>query len=387
MNIVLFDTRQRDLLFPFTLTKPVADLRYGIFSVRERWSLLTGQICLSLTDDYLTVKFPSSKDEDNIYINSSWVISSLIDKVKDLDPGNSLWSGDKLIAGRYRGKALSHYDQLVKDIFSSSEDVGPTECFITNPWDLITMNAAAIRSDIDLMQGNRKFQTIPLSNKTISPGNIYIEEGAVVEHCILNASEGPIYIGRNALVMEGSVIRGPFALGEAAVVKMGSKIYGATSIGPYCLAGGEIKNSILSAFSNKAHDGYLGDSILGEWCNLGAGTSASNVKNTGGDIKVWLPALKQYGNAGKKCGLFMGDYSRSAINTSFNSGTVVEICCNIFGAGLTPKHIRSFSWGMLEETFYNFEKAIEDCNNWMQFKKCNITDADKMILKHIFDQR
>jgi UDP-N-acetylglucosamine diphosphorylase/glucosamine-1-phosphate N-acetyltransferase len=212
---------------------------------------------------------------------------------------------------------------------------------------------------------------------------IFIEEGAVVEHCILNATGGPIYIGRNATVMEGSVIRGPFALGEGAVLKMGTTLYGATSIGPYCMAGGEIKNSIMMGYSNKAHFGYLGDAVIGEWCNLGAGTSNSNVKNSASDILMEIPGNGMV-NAGLKCGLMMGDYSRCAIHTSFNTATFVGIACNIFGEGLTPKHIPSFSWGYAGR--YAFDKAIEHIQNWKKLKNQTITERETRILEHLYKQ-
>jgi len=207
----------------------------------------------------------------------------------------------------------------------------------------------------------------------------------VIEHCILNASTGPIYIGKNAEIMEGSMIRGPFALCKNSVVKMSSKIYGGTTIGKNCVVGGEIKNSMISDYSNKSHDGYLGDSVIGEWCNLGAGTSNSNIKNTGNDVMVWDNSSNQFINAGLKCGLIMGDYSRCAINTSFNTGTVVGVCCNIFGNGLTPKHIRNFSWGF-GESIYEFEKAIKGIENWKKLKDQSITDIEIQTLKHIFEQ-
>jgi len=205
-----------------------------------------------------------------------------------------------------------------------------------------------------------------------------------VEHCILNASTGPIYIGKNAEIQEGSMIRGPFALCEGSLVKMGSKIYGATTIGPYCLAGGEIKNSILLGYSNKAHDGYLGDSVIGEWCNLGAGTSNSNLKNNCGDVSYWVHADKKQISAGNKGGLLLGDYSKSAINTSFNTGTVVGICSNVFAQGLTPKYIPHFSWGCDGITRYKLSNALEDINKWKQMKGFSITEKEKQILTDIY---
>jgi UDP-N-acetylglucosamine diphosphorylase/glucosamine-1-phosphate N-acetyltransferase len=229
----------------------------------------------------------------------------------------------------------------------------------------------------------RQSAPIPPSVQVISPQSIFIEEGASISHSILNASTGPIYIGRNSNIMEGCLIRGPFALCESAVVKMGTKIYGATTIGPCSTAGGEIKNSVLFGYSNKGHDGYLGDSVIGEWCNLGAGTSNSNLKNNAGEVKVWNAG--QFISAGLKCGLLMGDYSRAAINTSFNTGTVVGVCCNVYGEGLMPKYIPDFSWGVHNKgPKYAFEKALRDIENWKKLKNQSLTDAEILTLKHIF---
>ncbi len=258
---------------------------------------------------------------------------------------------------------------------------------IRHPWDIFRLNAQAITEDMALVANGRVSQPLPSSVQAISPENIFIEEGARVAHSILNASAGPIYIGRDAEIMEGSLIRGPFALCEGAIVKMGSKIYGATTIGPYSIAGGEIKNSVIFGYSNKAHDGYLGDAVIGEWCNLGAGTSNSNLKNPGGEVKVWNQASRQFIGAGNKCGLLMGDYSRCSINTSFTTGTVVGVCCNIIAGGLTPKFIPSFHWGQPGNTAvrYEFEKALKDIANWKKFKHQSITDREIQVLKHIFE--
>lgn len=248
--------------------------------------------------------------------------------------------------------------------------------------DIIRYNDWGLRQDFALITKDKIPAAIPASNKVINAAQVFIEEGATVEHCLLNAAEGPIYIAKGAMVMEGSMLRGPVSIGENAVVKMGTRIYGATTIGPYCTAGGEIKNSILSGYSNKAHDGYLGDSLLGEWCNLGAGTSNSNIKNTAGNIKLQL-----YGreiNAGNKFGLIMGDYSRAAINTSFNTGTVAGVCCNIFTSGLTPKFIPDFSWGCNDAARYELPKAFTDIDNWKKLKGLHITEEEKQALTAIY---
>ncbi len=247
--------------------------------------------------------------------------------------------------------------------------------------DIVKNNDWALRKDFELITEGRKSQPISGTNKIIAAENIFIEAGAKVEHSILNASAGPIYIGKNAEVMEGCMIRGPFALCENSIVKMGSKIYGATTIGPNCVAAGEIKNAVFFANSNKAHDGYLGDSVLGEWCNLGAGTTNSNVKNTAGHVKMWSEADSDYIDVGFKAGLLMGDYSRAAINTSFNTGTVIGICCNIFEAGFPPKHVADFTWGNEK---YAIEKAVEHIDNWKKLKGQYLTEQEKNILKALY---
>jgi len=251
------------------------------------------------------------------------------------------------------------------------------------PWDILKLNAPAIKTDFHTLSGTRKGQAISPTNKIVNPKNIFIEKGAHVEHCFLNAFEGPIYIEKGSTVMEGAAIRGPVGVCANAVVKMGSRIYGATTIGPNCIVGGEIKNSVFFSNSNKAHDGYLGDSVIGEWCNLGAGTTNSNVKNNASNVKVYTP--EGMVDAGLKCGVMIGDYSRTAINTSINTGTVIGVCSNVFGNGLTPKYIPSFSWGSDGIQRYEFDKALAHIDNWKKMKGQQITDAETSVLNHIFD--
>jgi len=282
-------------------------------------------------------------------------------------------------------------DDIRMGIFTPTErallrktDPAGTIITINNSIDIIKNNDLALREDFELVTAGRTSAAISSTNTLINPSKIFIEAGAKVEHCILNAGTGPIYIGRDAEIMEGSMIRGPFSLGEGSVVKMGSRIYGATTVGPHCNVAGEIKNSIFFGYSNKAHDGYLGDSIIGEWCNLGAGTSNSNVKNTAADVMVALGS--ETVDAGFKCGLLMGDYSRAAINTSFNTGTVVGVCCNIFYAGLTPKNIPSFSWGSNNAVPYELPKAFTGIDNWKKLKGMHITEKEKKMLERIYKE-
>lgn len=252
---------------------------------------------------------------------------------------------------------------------------------ITDISDFVKQNTAVVTADFSLKVNGRDSSLIEATNNIINPGNVFIESGVIMNYCTINADEGPVYIGKNSLVMEGALLRGPVFIGENSVIKMGAKIYGGTSIGNNCIVGGEIKNSIISHNSNKAHDGYLGDSIIGEWCNIGAGTSCSNIKNTAGVIELKLRSVTV--SAGNKFGMLMGDYSRCAINTSFNTGTVVGVCCNIFGNAYPPKFIDDFNWG---DDRYSLEKALQHIDNWMKFKNQRITAEQKNILTQIYNQ-
>ena len=242
-----------------------------------------------------------------------------------------------------------------------------------------------LRTDFGLIADSAKSQPLPANNNYINPEAIFIEEGATVLYSTINASTGPVYIGKNAVVMEGCSIRGPFALCESAVLKMGARIYGATTLGPYCVAAGEIKNAVLQAYSNKGHDGYLGDACIGQWCNLGAGSSNSNIKNSAGPVTMWNEYHKRYVPVGVKCGLVMGDYCRSAINSSFNTGTVTGVCCNIFGEGLLPRFIPDFKWGSNGNKMYQFDTCIAEIANWKKMKGQILTDAEISVLKYIFE--
>ncbi len=338
-------------LLPFTATRSVLDIRMGIMTFREKWAYLLGPGAFTLTS-----------------------LSAAPALAANLLPSRALAARvrEELNRGGLNKEAV---DRLV--VYGR---------LIRYPWHIVMHNAEALVSDFVLLTAGRTSLPIPSSVRTISPENIFIEEGARLQHCLLNASTGPIYIGRDAEIMEGAMIRGPFACCEGAVVKMGAKIYGGTTLGPYTVAGGEIKNTVFLGYSNKGHDGYLGDAVIGEWCNLGAGCSASNLKNNAGKVKVYHPASTGYLNAGMKCGLLMGDYSRAAINTSFDTGTVVGIGCNVFGEGLTPKYIPDLSWGQDGLTRYEWDKAVRDIGNWKKLKNRQLTEEEILTLKHIFDQ-
>ena len=380
---------QPENLYPFTLTRQIQDIRVGILTIREKWEILLGLPSFDRNeDDYkdldrsVTIEDAAS-DGVCLMIHGNVLPSpKLIKAIRNLKNGEFISVNDNAgIVFRVTKKEISEKHKIaVTKSISVKEDVKT----IQYPWDIFRLNDWAIRQDFELLTKKRKSQSVPKSNKLIDPENIFLEKGAKVQHSILNASAGPVYIGKNAEVMEGAIIRGPFALGEGACLKMGAKVYGATSIGPYCIAGGEIKNSVLFGYSNKAHDGYLGDSVIGEWCNMGAGTTNSNLKNNAGEVKVWTP--KGLASAGMKCGVMMGDFSRTAINTSINTGTVIGVCCNVFGNGLTPKYIPNFSWGSEGVKRYEFEKALQDIEGWKKLKDQAITENEKSILKYIFNR-
>ena len=391
MNKILFTEEycQPENLSPFTLTRQIQDIRVGILTIREKWELALGLPSFDRNeDDYKdldrSLTIPVAGQQGICYMIHGNVLpsASLVKAVRALKNGEFITAnGNAGIIFCFTKKEIgeSHTIRVSKPIMFKEEVKT-----IHYPWDIVHLNDWAIRQDFRLLKGSRKSVAIPRSTKVIGPrANVFIEKGAQLEHCIINAGKGPVYIGRDAEIMEGALIRGPFAMGERACVKMGAKIYGSTTLGPYTIAGGEIKNSVLFGFSNKAHDGYLGDSVIGEWCNLGAGTTNSNLKNNAGNVSVWTP--KGQVIAGLKCGVLMGDYTRTAINTSINTGTVIGVCCNVFGSGLTPKYIPSFSWGSEGVNRYSFEKALHDIEGWKKLKSQTITDNERSILKYIFN--
>lgn len=374
-------------LFPFTLTRQIQDIRVGILTIREKWEQYLGLPSFDKQEgDYKDLDramvINEHIDDDILYLIHGNVLPSarIAAKIRKLKPGEflSLPEKENFVFCISKKHIRNEHQIKVEKAVELEEEFRD----IVFPWDICKLNFWAIKEDFALLTKNRSSQ-ISSTNRVTSPENIFIEKGAQVEHCFLNASDGPIYIGRNAVVMEGSMLRGPLAICEGAVVKMGAKIYGGTTIGPNCVVGGEIKNSVFFSNSNKGHDGYIGDSVIGEWCNLGAGTSNSNLKNNASNILVYTPDGPV--NVGIKCGVLMGDYSRTAINTSINTGTVIGVSCNVFGNGLTPKYIPSFSWGSEGIKRYEFNKALADIENWKNLKHLSVTDSERYILRHIFD--
>lgn len=391
MNKIIFTEEfcQPENLHPFTLTRQIQDIRVGILTIREKWERMLGLTSFDRKeDDYKDLDrsvhlHEVAEDNDYCLMIHGNVLptAELIKAIKKLKDGEFISAnGSSGIVFRFTKKEIweKHKIKITRAVPLKIEIKS-----IQYPWDVFKLNDWAIRQDFELLKGKRRSAPISKTNKVIKPSQVFIERGAKVEHSIINASTGPVYIGKNAEVMEGSIIRGPFAMGEGACLKMGAKVYGATTLGPYCVAGGEIKNTVMFGYSNKAHDGYLGDSVIGEWCNFGAGSTNSNLKNNASTVRVWT--AKGEMNVGTKCGVMMGDYSRTAINTSINTGTVIAVGCSVFGTGLTPKYIPSFSWGSEGVKRYEYEKAITDIDDWKQLKGKRITESEKSILKYIFD--
>jgi UDP-N-acetylglucosamine diphosphorylase/glucosamine-1-phosphate N-acetyltransferase len=382
MRYILVDIPDRENFYPFTLTRSFADCRVGIFTFKARWEQYLKEETGIFTINYLQKSYElgglMESDENLIFINVTSIPNTdLIKAIEQLKEGEKLVStSGKWIATCTKERSLS------KILMASLTPIDyPEAQFIKDPIHLLALHPNFIKRDYEWIKAKNTSSPIHESNRVIQAEQIFIEEGATVLCANLNASEGPIYIGKEALVMEGVSIRGPFALGQKAVVKMNTSIYGSTTIGPSCIAGGEIKNSILMGYSNKGHEGYLGDSIIGHWCNLGAGTCNSNIKNTAGDIQMWNEAKQIWDTVGQKMGMLVGDYSRFAIQSSINTGSYIGVSANIFGNGLLPKNIPNFTWGVLPG--YQFEKVIEDIQNWKRLKNYSITEEEKEILKHL----
>lgn len=388
MNIIFFDDDTRINLLPLTYTRPVCDLRLGILTIREKWEKQLSVKSSTLTESYLREKFPLVITDDNLFVNACVLPDEgLLQAIKNLKAGSRLVYEDFVVAirsGKDTPKDLQQFSEIPgTDIISYSGKISRLKYC----WDLFAMNEQAIADDFKVLTTGRKSQAISTSNKCIQAENIFLEEGVRVECAILNASAGPIYLAKDSEVMEGAMIRGPFSLGEHAQVKMGAKIYGATTIGPECRVGGEVSNSVMLGYSNKGHDGFLGNSVLGEWCNLGADSNNSNLKNNYSKIKVWSYKDDDYINTGLQfCGLIMGDHSKCSINTMFNTGTVVGVSANIYGNGFPPKFVPSFAWGGSEGfKTYRIEEAQEVAQRVYERRKLEFNVIEQKILKYLFE--
>ncbi|MDT0686724.1 GlmU family protein [Autumnicola psychrophila] len=383
MNYILFDGSYRNQLLPFTFTRPVADIRIGILTIREKWEMVLESTTTTVTEDYLAEKWPLVEMEENIMINAAFLpTSELLEQVKNLQANQAVFYNEEVVVFHVTEDQDVNFDEYDR------QELSGEALFIANTWDIFSKNAQAINEDFELLTQDRTSAPIAASNHVANSENIFIEEGASVEFCALNASSGPIYIGKDVQVMEGSLLRGPLAICENATIKMGAKIYGGTTIGPNCKAGGEISNAVLMQNSNKGHDGFLGNSVLGEWCNLGADTNTSNLKNNYAEVRLWDYDNEKFAPTGLQfCGLMMGDHSKCGINTMFNTGTVVGVSANIFGAGFPRNFIPSFSWGgSAGTTTYKTQKAFEVAEIVMKRRDVEFTEEDKAILEHVFEE-
>ena len=378
MRLLISDNNLHLNFRPLTLTRPISELRFGILSISESWNLFLDDNKAELfyeTETYLSDKFQSTENFDIKIAGNVKPNANLAAQILELNENQSIYNNNKWIAtkGKKEDSKINVEDDSI--------------LYLNNIWDLFQNNDKALQIDFDLLTLNRKSQPISSTNQILNPENIFLEAGAQVEFSILNASKGPIYIGKNAEVMEGTMIRGGFALLAHGTVKMGAKIYGATTIGPHCKVGGEISNCILQAYSNKGHDGFIGNSIIGEWCNLGADTNSSNLKNNYGNLRIHSYSTNQLEQTDLLfCGVLMGDHSKTGINTMLNTATTIGVNANVFGAQFPPKFIPSYSWGGFSDSpKFRLEKAFEVGENMMKRRNLSLTKMDRNILTFISD--
>lgn len=386
MNIILFDGEVRSQLLPLTYTRPVGNLRIGILTINEKWERTLMASVSYKTEDYLEAKFPMNFDTDNFLIHGGLCPDGMVEKqIQELAIGERLVFENKTIAARVSKDDLTKFFDAD---YSFTKDViyEGSVLIIEHPWDLFAKNAQALEIDFELVTQGRESAPISSSN-TLIGDRIFLEAGAKVEGAILNSTTGPIYVGKGAEIMEGCMVRGALSLGEHAGLKMGAKVYGATTIGPHSKGGGEISNSIIYAYSNKGHDGFIGNTVLGEWCNLGADTNTSNLKNNYAKVRLWNYDTGRFADTGLQfCGLIMGDHSKSGINTMFNTGTVVGVSANVFGGGFPRNFIPSFAWGgasgMIE---FRYNKAAEVAHAMMGRRGLSYDEVEEGIVKTVFD--
>ncbi|MFT4523997.1 MAG: UDP-N-acetylglucosamine diphosphorylase/glucosamine-1-phosphate N-acetyltransferase [Bacteroidia bacterium] len=383
MNIILFDDNGWDNLLPLTYTRPASELRIGIMTIKEKWEKWLDGSASHITQEHLSEKFKLKKAKDNILINGRVCPSAdLVEKVKALGQGEAICSKGALIALRTHSGGVANFDISI----ISGKETKIDATVIRYPWDIFSNNGVELESDFTLLTEGRKSQKISSTNTIVGDGKIFIEKGAKAEASILSTVNGSIYIGKDSEVMEGAVIRGPFALCEHGGVKMGAKIYGPTTVGPHSKVGGEVNNSVIIGYSNKGHDGFLGNSVIGEWCNLGADTNNSNLKNNYGLVDCWNYPAKAYIDTGLQfCGLIMGDHSKTGINTMLNTGTVVGVSCNIYGSDFPRKFVPSFSWGSARSMLnYKLDKALETAERVMDRRSVKLDKTEQDLLESVF---
>ncbi len=388
MNFILFDDDTRYRLLPFTHTRPVADIRCGILSMRERWEFLLKEKTTTLTESYLQTVFIAEFGDDNLLLNGSvFANSEIVEAALQLKQGEKLLSNDIVIAARIREKTFdfSSFQNSLSTFYGIN--YSGKLSFLKNVWEIFSLNEQAIKDDFSIITEGRKSAPIPLGVMATGTESIFLEEGAIINAgCILNATTGPIYLGKDAEILEGCMLRGSIALCEHSTLKMGAKIYSGTTIGPGCKVGGEVSNVVFFANSNKGHDGFLGNAVIGEWCNLGADTNCSNLKNNYDQVKIWDEHTNKPIRTGLQfCGLIMGDHSKCGINTMFNTGTVVGVSANIYGGEFQEKFIPSFFWGGPKESeTYNLNKALDTAKRMMSRRDKTLSDAEVSMYQQIF---
>ncbi|RYE35105.1 MAG: glucose-1-phosphate thymidylyltransferase [Sphingobacteriaceae bacterium] len=385
MGIILFADAAQQTLLPLTFTRPVADLRIGMLTIAEKWQKHLQQNTSFITLNYLQQKFPLTVSDQNLLINGSICPDeNLLNAINQLQEGEVLKQQNTLIAARIAGPDVSSWEAVVASFISINYKLELIK--VTYPEDIFMLNDAELRKDFALLTNGKTSAVISKTNIVLGE-DFFAEEGASAECATFNTKLGPVYLSKNSEVFEGANIRGSFFLGECSQVKMGAKIYGGTTIGPHCTVGGEIKNSVIWGYSSKGHEGYLGNSVLGEWCNIGADSNNSNLKNTYSEVKLWDYSTRKLRNTGLQfCGLIMADHAKCGINTMFNTGTVVGVSCNVFGAGYPPKHIADFSWGgITHNEIYALNKAQETAKYVSERKGRKYSEAEADILKHIFN--
>ena len=385
INPILFDGPERTDLLPFTYVRPVAELRIGIDTLKEKWEAFLNQNCSYATQDYLSSKYPIHTAELNYFINASYVpTQALTDQIEKLEPNQVLVFDNNPVVFCTEKKELP---RNTTDFFIVEVKSKPTHIKISS--DLFSKNAAVLEQDFERFTHGKKNEVLEEgNNRFIHPERIFIETGAQLSCAILNATDGPIYVGKNTQVMEGSMLRGPIALCDEVIVKMGAKIYGGTTIGPGSKVGGELNNVLFLGNSNKGHDGFLGNAVIGQWCNIGSATDASNLKNNYSKVRIWNYTSENFAKSELQfCGLLMGDYSRCGIHSMFNTATVIGVNSNVFGTGFPRTFIPSFSYGGAQGfQTYAFSKAMESNRMMMDRKDESLSELDLEILKAVFEQ-
>lgn len=385
MTFILFDDERFDALKPFTHTRPVSEIRCGMMTIREKWEHVVAQPVYVFTKEYLMAKYGFECSQDNIMINAGLMPDAAVfEAIVGLKKGQVLLLGNMLLAARVDEQEAKSFS--IVNVLSASEKIMYEKpvAMLSHLWDIFSMNDAQLRVDYDRLTRGRVSAKVSDTN-TVIGNQLFLEEGARIEASIINTITGPVYVAKDAEVMEGCMIRGPFALGEHAVLKMGAKVYGASTLGEGCKVGGEINNVVFFANSNKAHDGFLGNAVIGEWCNLGADSNNSNLKNNYEEVKLWSEDKNTFVKTGLQfCGLIMGDHSKCGINTMFNTGTVVGVSCNIFGAGFPRNFIPSFSWGGASGiTEYQLQKAIETASKVFARRGKDFDEIERSIFSHV----